>query len=363
PGEYDYRYRYESYTEGEETGRRLWLVGYVGDGETANIPGGIYGIKRFSSNTESNYWRTFYADAFYGRESLKKVVIPEGTVRIHDGSFINCYNLTDITFPSTLKVLEQNTFRWCGRDAAEPFYFVLPDNMEDMTGRGGGAQTFSDCDAILQTGKFSKTAELLSDRNFCYTTAEERDFRFRYETYPRGDESGRRLWVVGYAGAGGDVTIPDGVYGIRRYQWDPPYGTYEPSFYGDKAIRKVVIPEGVEVIEDSAFSGCTLLADISLPDTLRVLKNHAFEFTGTDADRRFIVVLPAGLEEMTTGNGAGWASFNGSAATLVVQNAVIANYMYEDWWQYYGNVADAEARINLIRKPNDQEGFKWNGCP
>ena len=306
-GEEDYRYRYESYTENGGTGRRLWLVGYVGTDTTAYIPeGNIYGIKRFSSDTTAVNWHTFYGNAFYGNETVTKVVIPEGVTRINSDVFTNCYNLTDITFPDSLKSLDQNVFRYCGRDSEEVFYFVLPDNLEEMTGRGGGAQTFSDCSAVLETGKYSQTAGLLTDRNFCYTVAGEHDFRYRYVSYTDGDETGRRLWLVGYSGTGGDVTIPQGIYGIDRYQWDPPYGDVEPGFTGNETLIRVIIPEGTEVIEDSVFRGCLNLTDIVFPSTLKVLKNHAFEQCGKNADYLHYYVLPDNMEEISTG---GWGAF------------------------------------------------------
>ncbi len=308
-GEEDYRYRYESYTENEVTGRRLWLVGYVGESTTAIIPEGIYGMKLNSSSKLREDWRVFYGNGFNGNETITKVVIPEGTVNIRADVFTGCKNLTDITFPSTLKILDQNVFRYCGMNATEPFYFVLPDNMETMAGRGGGAQTFSDCNAILETGKYSPTAALLTDRNFCYTVAGEHDFRYRYIEYTEGEVTGRRLWLVGYAGEDGTVTIPQGIYGIRNYQWDPPYGSYEPDFYGRGDITSLVIPEGTVVIEDSAFRGCVNLVDITFPESLKVLKNHAFEQCGKNATTLHYYVLPDNMTEISTNVDAGWGAF------------------------------------------------------
>jgi len=367
PGEYDYRYRYESYTEGEETGRRLWLVGYEGEGATADIPAGIYGIKRYSSNTTYANWRTFHGNGFYGRESLTKAVIPEGTKVIEDSAFLGCVNLTDVTFPDSLRVLKNHAFEMCGSASAGNYYYFLPDNVEEIAGIGGaGWESFNGITGTLVCGQDTVTAYELSRGNYDFAIKGHHDdgLLYRYENRELNGETKQRLYVYNYVGSAKEVSIPGdiGVYGVSR---TPPGGSdsWKPAFYGNKTLKKVVIPEGVAIVEDSAFSGCTLLTDITLPASLRVLKNHAFERTGTSAGVRFIVVLPAGLKEMTTGNGAGWASFNSSAATLVVQNKAIADAMYEDWWQYYGSVADAEAGINLIRQPNDQEGFTWNGHP
>ena len=333
-GETDFRYRYESYTEGEETGRRLWLVGYTGNAAEVSIPEGIYGIKCFSSNTESPFWRTFYGNAFYGNETIRKVVIPEGTVILKDGSFMNCFLLTDFTFPSTLKIIEQNAFRWCGRDVEEVFYLDLPDEMEDITGRGGGATTFSDINAVLVTGKTSQTAELLTDRNYCYAARGETDFRYRYEAYNDGGESGRELWLVGYTGTDTEVSIPMGIYGIKRFSsntestyWRTFYGN---AFYNNTAIEKVVIPEGTVVIEDSAFLGCVMLADISFPGTLQVLKNHAFEKCGSGCGRVYYYFLPDNMTEIAGIGGAGWESFNGITGYLVATPDTSTAYILSD---------------------------------
>lgn len=365
PGEYDYRYRYETYPYNSDAGRQLWLVGYEGEGPVANIPKGVYGLRLFSNNTTAANWPTFHAYGFYGNEAVTKVVIPEGVVDIRSDVFTNCYNLTDITFPSTLKNLDQNVFRWCGRDAAKPFYFILPDEMESMVGRGGGAQTFSDCNAILQTGKYSKTAELLTDRNFCYTVAGERDFRYRYLSYTEGEETGRRLWLVGYAGGGGDVAIPSGIYGISRYQWDAPYGTYEPDFVNRKDITGVIIPDGVSVISHFVFQDCKLLTDITMPDTLTYIGQHAFENVGASAGKRFIVVIPSGVKDYTGANGAGWSPFNGSGATLVAaRNTVVAGELYDHDWMFYYSVADAEAGLtHIVFKPHDDPDYHYFGNP
>ena len=333
-GETDFRYRYESYTEGEETGRRLWLVGYTGNAAEVSIPEGIYGIKCFSSNTESPFWRTFYGNAFYGNETIRKVVIPEGTVILKDGSFMNCFLLTDFTFPSTLKIIEQNAFRWCGRDVEEVFYLDLPDEMEDITGRGGGATTFSDINAVLVTGKTSQTAELLTDRNYCYAARGETDFRYRYEAYNDGGESGRELWLVGYTGTDTEVSIPMGIYGIKRFSsntestyWRTFYGN---AFYNNTAIEKVVIPEGTVVIEDSAFLGCVMLADISFPGTLQALKNHAFEKCGSGCGRVYYYFLPDNMTEIAGIGGAGWESFNGITGYLVATPDTSTAYILSD---------------------------------
>ena len=285
----------------------LYIMGYAGTGNEIIIPQVTAYIQ------DGNWDEQIRARAFQGMENITKVVIPEGVTRINSDAFTNCYDLTDITFPDSLKFIEQNAFLWCGRDAQEDFYFTLPDYMEDMVGRGGGANTFSDCNAILRTGKESATAALLTDRNYCYTVAGEEDFRYRYMAETVGEETVRRLWLAGYVGTDTTAAIPQGIYGIRRFASDTTsnqwHTFYADGFYGNETVTKVIIPEGTEVIDAWAFFGCLNLTDITFPESLKVLRDHAFEQCGKNADYLHYYVLPDDMTEISTNTAAGWGAF------------------------------------------------------
>ncbi len=284
----------------------LYLMGYVGTDTTVTIPA-------VTAYIEAGWDEQIRAGAFQGNAAITGVVIPEGVTRINDSAFTNCYKLTDIHFPSTLRSMDQNAFRYCGRDADGIFYFVLPDNMTDLVGRGGGATTFSDCNAVLVCGKTSATAALLTDRNYVYSCPGEYDFRYRYETYPSGSDAGRQVWLVGYEGADAAVSIPAGIYGIRCFNADTA-STYWRSyhgygFYGNQSVTSVVIPEGTVVIEENAFRSCLNLTDISFPNSLKVLANHAFEQCGKNSDTLHYYVLPDNMESISTNVDSGWGAF------------------------------------------------------
>lgn len=46
--------------------------------------------------------------------------------------------------------------------------------------------------------------------------------------------------------------------------------------FDEKALKTVVIPEGVEVIESYAFSECSDLVNVSLPSTLKIISSGVF---------------------------------------------------------------------------------------
>lgn len=299
PGHEDYRYRVIS--------EKLYLMGYAGNGTQLDIP-------EATEYIQAGWDEQIYEKAFKDLAAITMVSIPEGVTRINPDAFANCFMLSDIRLPDTLASMGTNVFGYCGRDAAvQPLTLTLPDTLVDIVGRGGGTTTFSDFNAVLLCGKTSRTAELLTDRNYVYTVAGEEDFRYRYEEYTDGEVTGRRLWLVGYTGISPIVDIPGGIYGIKRYQSNTT-STYYRTFYGDAFygrddLTKVVIPDGTAVIGNSAFMGCTYLTDITFPSTLDTLEDHALEQCGKAVQTLHYYFLPDNITHIGVNINAGWGSF------------------------------------------------------
>lgn len=72
-------------------------------------------------------------------------------------------------------------------------------------------------------------------------------------------------FVTGYKGAGGVVTIPEGVTDIGDY-----------AFSDCVNITDVIIPEGVKRIGFHAFENCNNLTSISIPTSIERIKEYAF---------------------------------------------------------------------------------------
>ena len=284
----------------------LYVMGFRGSGTEIIIP-------KATDYINEGWDEQIRQSAFLNLENITKLVIPEGVTKVNSDACSGCRALTDITLPQSLQTLGIKVFLNCGQNSTEPFYLTLPDNMTDLVGRGGGANSFEDLNAVLVCGKTSQTAALLTDRNYVYTVAGEEDFRYRYEPYTEGDETGRRLWLVGYTGMGSTANIPAGIYGIKFFSANRT-ATNWPTFYGygfrdNTIITKAVIPENTVVIAESAFHGCLNLTDITFPDSLREIKDHAFEQCGKNAQTLHYYILPDQMTSIGTNVGAGWGAF------------------------------------------------------
>ncbi len=101
--------------------------------------------------------------------------------------------------------------------------------------------------------------------------------------------------LIAYKGKGGDVVIPDdegiiyiGDFAFSHYDLDnkkevekDENGYYDlddkKSAIGNDTVTSVVIPEGVETINQYAFYNCTALRNVTLPASCKQIGEHAFE--------------------------------------------------------------------------------------
>ena len=70
-----------------------------------------------------------------------------------------------------------------------------------------------------------------------------------------------------YTGAGGDVTIPDGVTSIG-----------DNAFYGCSGLTSITIPDSMTSIGEYAFGNCSNLASITIPTNVTSIGDDAFYF-------------------------------------------------------------------------------------
>ncbi|MBQ9495768.1 MAG: leucine-rich repeat protein [Treponema sp.] len=76
--------------------------------------------------------------------------------------------------------------------------------------------------------------------------------------------------LVAYKGSSADVTVPNTVKTIGK-----------KAFYGNKTIKRITLPNGLEKIEEDAFAG-TRIPEITIPKSVSHIEGWAFFYSDTE---------------------------------------------------------------------------------
>ncbi len=184
-----------------------------------------------SSSAESDYYKY-----------LKTVHLPSTIKKIGSSAFNNCTGLEEINIPSACKVIESKAFYNC----VSLKEITIPKNIEKI---GEGA--------------FGKKS------NNSYSSEDEEE------------EEGEVPSILVAKFADGITEIPDSIF----------YSGYYSS--GKTLLKKIIIPEGVKVIGESAFKNLDVVEPIVIPESVQTIKDYAFY--GLKYKN---LVLPEGLESI-----------------------------------------------------------------
>lgn len=130
-----------------------------------------------------------------------------------------------------------------------------------------------------------------------------------------------------YKGTAEEILIPNYITVIGEYA------------FSERNIRSVIIPEGVETIEDSAFWNCPNLESVTLPGTLTAIGQDAFR--SCPALER--IVIPEGVTEVGVG------AFSGCTGLKDI-------YLPESLWDIGYDSFDTSCIDTVIHAPKGSDG-------
>ncbi len=149
--------------------------------------------------------------------------------------------------------------------------------------------------------------------------------------------------ITGYTGPGGDVTIPSTKNGL------PVTSIRDWAFSGCTSLTSITIPNGVTSIGDGAFSGCTSLTGIVIPDSVTSVGSEAFFNCSS-------------LQNITIGNGVTSIGYLAFADCTSLTNATISGNVsrWETWDWVSGTGQEGTARSG---EEIDYSGsYAFSGC-
>ncbi len=176
---------------------------------------------------------------FGGCRALTKVVIPEGVRQIKSHAFFFCTNLESVSFPDSVTNIGDEAFRNC----SEITSVIIPRNVSSI-----GQRAFFMC---------SKLASYIVDTsNPSYSSIDGVLF----------DKDQTEILAYPMGKTGSSYIIPNTVNTIGRH-----------AFSTCSTLENITIPNTVTVIrENSAFYACTGLKTTTIPDSITYIGGYTF---------------------------------------------------------------------------------------
>ncbi len=198
---------------------------------------------------------------------LETVHIGENVKRIPDEAFSECSRLTEITIPNGCCVIGNNAFSGCRGLLS----VTIPESITTI-----GNSAFSDCNGLTEI-TIPNNVTLINEGTFSWCSG------LSEIVIPNGVTS---IGNNAFSGTGlTEVTIPENVTNIGDDAFNGCWNLKEVWFNADSCIsggfgwcplETVHIGENVKRIPNNAFSSCSELQSVTIPNSVITIGDEAF---------------------------------------------------------------------------------------
>ncbi|NLL94824.1 MAG: leucine-rich repeat protein [Thermoplasmatales archaeon] len=193
--------------------------------------------------------------SYYNR-SIEKVYITDSVTKIGNYAFRNCARLTEIVFPNNLTQMDANALQNC--NALKKVSLPITFDWSNGSGSTSYPSVSQLTDIVFKPGK--------NGVGFDYTLEKTNKLFWKsVSSYKISFESGvTHIGDYSYLKPSGFITIPSTVESIGEF-----------AFYR-ATIQDLTIEDGLKTLEDNAFSECTNLTFIRMPNTFQNYNGSPF---------------------------------------------------------------------------------------
>lgn len=213
-----------------------------------------------------------------GKTGLSSVIFGKNVERIGHDAFAGCSALKNISFPKSLKVIEEGAFNRCGIT-----YLSIPANIMEIEPRA-----FSSCTALKEVSfEDSDVPLVLYDGQYSFGGSVNCSIFYNCESLDS--------LYIGRNLMGTSMVLDKGkeLTGPPSYEYSPFVNSLYPYLksvvFGDKVtqisksmfegftvLEKVEFGKGVKEIPQRAFLGCVSLPEIKIPDWITSIGAEAY---------------------------------------------------------------------------------------